>query len=75
MGHDVTEATPLGAAIIAGIGMGLYEDEEQAFERVSKPGRVFHPDPKKTARYDKLFEIYKQLYPALRSINHQLSAE
>ncbi len=71
----VTEATPLGAAIIAGIGMGLYEDEAQAFERVSKPGRVFNPDPQTTAKYDKLFEIYKQLYPALRSINHQLSAD
>ena len=29
---DVEEATPLGAAILAGIGMGLFEDEEDAYD-------------------------------------------
>jgi len=72
---DVTEATPLGAAILAGIGVGLYQDEQDAFDRVYKAGRVFDPDPENAARYDKLFEIYKQLYPSLKAINHQLSAE
>ncbi|MDY0170840.1 MAG: FGGY family carbohydrate kinase [Thermoguttaceae bacterium] len=37
----VDEASPLGAAILAGIGVGLYRDEEEAFERVGRPGRTF----------------------------------
>ena len=40
---DVEEATPLGAAILAGIGVGLYRDERDAFERVYKPGKTFEP--------------------------------
>jgi xylulokinase len=38
---EVEESTPLGAAILAGIGIGLYRDEQDAFERVYKPGRTY----------------------------------
>ncbi len=69
---DVEEATPLGAAILAGIGIGLYRGEEEAFERVYKPGRTYEPDPKMSARYAEWFEIYRQLYPALKPISHQV---
>lgn len=69
----IEEATPLGAAILAGIGLGLYQDEQDAFGRVSKPGKTYQPNPELSARYAEWFEIYKQLYPALTSINHQLS--
>ena len=69
----VEEATPLGAAILAGIGLGLYQDEEDAFGRVSKPGKTYQPDPALSDRYAEWFKIYKQLYPALKPISHQLS--
>jgi len=69
---DVEEATPLGAAILAGIGVGLYNDEQSAFERVRKPGKTYQPDLRLTSQYAKWFQIYKQLYPALQPINHQL---
>ena len=35
---ELDEAVPLGAAILAGIGVGLYRDEQDAFERVYRPG-------------------------------------
>ena len=69
---DVKEATPLGAAILAGIGVGLYRDEQHAYERVYRPGRSYHPDPKVSSRYAGWYQIYKQLYPSLRPVNHQL---
>ncbi len=69
---EVEDATPLGAAMLAGIGVGVYRDEQDAYERVCKPGAIYHPDPAATARYDDLFKIYKQLYPALRPISQQL---
>jgi xylulokinase len=71
---DVEEATPLGAAILAGIGVGLYQDEEEAFRRVYKPGRTYRPDADLSARYAEWFQIYKQLYRALRPINHRLNS-
>jgi xylulokinase len=69
---DVEEATPLGAAILAGIGVGIYRDEQDAFEQVYKPGKTYLPDPHLVSKYAEWFQIYKQLYPALKEVSHQL---
>ena len=71
----VEEASPLGAAILAGIGLGLYADEEDAFQRVGRPGTIYTPDPERAARYRKWFTIYRDLYPATADINHRLFQE
>lgn len=69
---EVEEATPLGAAILAGIGIDLYQDEQDAFERVYKPGITYQPDPKQASKYAEWYQIYKQLYPLLAPVSHQL---
>jgi xylulokinase len=69
---EVEEATPLGAAILAGIGVGLFKNEQDAFERVYKPGKTYQPDPQLSSKYAEWYQIYKQLYPALAPISHQL---
>ena len=69
---DIEEATPLGAAILAGIGLGIYRDEQDAFERTYRAGKTYQPDPKLAAQYAEGFSIYRQLYPALAPINHRL---
>jgi xylulokinase len=69
---EVEEATPLGAAILAGIGVGLYKDEQDAFEHVYRPGQVYEPDDRLVSQYAEWFKIYQQLYPTLKSVNHQL---
>jgi xylulokinase len=69
---QLDEAVPLGAAILAGIGVGVYRDEQEAFERVWKPGRTYQPDPRRTAEYAERFETFEQLYPALRELNARL---
>jgi len=71
---EVEEATPLGAAMLAGIGAGLYRDEEDACERVCKPTIVHEPDPSAAKVYARLYPIYQQLYPALKCVSRQLSA-
>jgi xylulokinase len=68
----IEEATPLGAALLAGIGMGIYADEEDAFQRVYKPGETYQPNVELSAKYAEWFRIYRQLYPALAPISHQL---
>jgi len=69
---EIEEATPLGAAILAGIGTGLYRDEHDAFEHVYRPGRTVRPDAKRSARYAEWFEVYRALYPALGPISRRL---
>jgi xylulokinase len=68
---QVEEATPLGAAILAGIGTGVFKDEQDAYEKVCRPGRVYRPDPAMTRVYAEGFEVYRQLYPALSGIHRQ----
>jgi xylulokinase len=69
---EIEEATPLGAAILAGIGVGLYRDEQDAFERVYKKGKTYEPDAQLASKYAGWYEIYKQLYPVLKPVNHQI---
>jgi len=69
---QVEEATPLGAAILAGIGVGLYRDEQDAFARVYRPGRVYEPDLRLSEPYAARFAVFEQLYPALKDINGRL---
>ncbi len=69
---EIQEATPLGAAILAGIGLGLYRDEAEACQRVYRPGRTYEPDGKLAGRYADWFAIYRELYPTLAPIHHRV---
>jgi xylulokinase len=71
----IEEATPLGAAILAGIGVGIYHDEQDAFQQVSRPGKTYEPDLKLSRRYADWFQIYHDLHPAVQPISHQLFEE
>jgi xylulokinase len=60
------EATCLGAGMLAAAGAGLFPDIRAAADAMSGGGRVHEPDAAQTARYDRLFGVYKDIYPALR---------
>ena len=61
------EAVPLGAAILAGIGTGVFRDEQDAFSHVYQPGKSYVPDPQAQAHYHELYARYEQLYPTLKT--------
>ncbi len=69
---DLDEAVVLGAAILAGIGVGLYRDEDDAFRQVHRPGRVYEPNPALAEQYARWYETYELLYPALKDIHARL---
>ena len=71
---EVEEATPLGAAILAGIGVGLYANEQEAYERVRKPAKVYEPNKELTAKYADGFKTFLQIYPSLKGLNEGLRA-
>lgn len=68
----VEEATPLGAAMLAGIGTGAYKDVQDAYEHVKKHEEIYEPDLRLTQKYAEWYEMYQALYPTLKSINHRL---
>ena len=61
-------ATTLGAAILAGVGTGVYGSFEEAAERTVSVKMTYAPDPEMRAVYDKGYETYRKLYPALEEI-------
>ncbi|HEY3324201.1 MAG TPA: FGGY family carbohydrate kinase [Planctomycetota bacterium] len=65
---QLEEATPLGAAILAGIGVGIYKNEDDAYQRVYKPGKIYEPNPALADTYAQDFETYRLLYPLLSGI-------
>ena len=69
---DVEEASPLGAAILAGIGAGLYADVQDGCRRVYQPGKVYEPNADVAKVYAESFKIYRDLYPAVSPVSHQL---
>jgi xylulokinase len=69
---ELPEATALGAALVAGIGVGLYKNEGDAYERTRKPCRLYEPNPALAAKYDAGYRVYQELYPAMKTINSQL---
>ena len=52
----------LGAAVLAGVGQGLYPDLPSAIERIVVPGKEFLPNPEAHEAYNRLFHMYKRLY-------------
>lgn len=60
------EATCLGAAMLAASAVGLHDSIADAAEAMSGTGRVYTPDPATGEKYDRIYDLYKDIYPALR---------
>jgi xylulokinase len=66
---EIEEATALGAAMLAGIGLGVYKNEKDAASSCSKKSKIYYPEAKMNQKYVEYFEIYKKIYPALKEVN------
>ena len=58
-------ATTLGAALLAGVGTGLYKDYDEAVSLTVKETRHHEPDPENKEIYDKTYTTYLELYKSL----------
>jgi xylulokinase len=64
------EATPLGAAMLAGLGTGVYQNAGEAVAAVYKKGAFYEPDRAKHDYYTDLYlNVYRLLQPALAQVN------
>ena len=67
----IEESTALGAAVLGGIGAGIYKGVGDAIGSLHHDETLVEPVPADVAYYEEAFQtVYKQLYPALRTINH-----
>ncbi len=67
------EASNLGAAILAAAAVGWYSDVRSAADAMTSVGRAFEPDAATGEIYSRLFEVYRDLYPALQPHLYRLS--
>ena len=70
----ITEAGALGAAIIAGVGSGVFESYTEGVAAMVKLERTFEPDLSRHARYQARYEHYRRLAPLMTDYLQALSA-
>lgn len=69
---NTAEGGAFGAALLAGVGANIWDSVDQACaETISLTGTT-SPDPLSVAAYQKHYQVFKQLYPALKDIFHTI---
>jgi len=67
----VEEATSLGAAVLGGIGAGVYADVPSALKELRYAETPIEPVQDHISLYDAFFrQVYRQIYPSLRNVHH-----
>ena len=61
-------ATTLGAAIMAGVGTGVWQSFEEAARQTVRVRRTFTPDPENAEVYGRGYETYRKLYEHLKDM-------
>lgn len=65
---NAVEGPAFGAAILAAVGCGKYPSVEDACSKLIHVVKTTMPDPEMVARYNKKYQIFKQLYPTLKDM-------
>jgi len=63
-----TETALLGAAIIAGVGIGVYSDYDEAVSKVTGVSKRFSPDIKNSDVYRPAYKKYIELFEILKDV-------
>lgn len=63
---NTTEGAAFGAALLAGVGAQVWQDVDSACQRVIHITGNTQPDADAMAHYNRLYQDYQALYPALK---------
>ena len=69
---DESEATALGAAMLAAIGDKAYSGIEEVSGLLSKKNRILLPDESQKDKVDEFYALYKKGYEAQQELNEQI---
>lgn len=64
----VADLACVGAAILAGVGTGIYQNAEEGYKHLAIDERVIMPDPERSAEYRRLLPAYKRSVQALGDV-------
>ncbi|EFY07886.1 xylulokinase [Succinatimonas hippei] len=66
---DMSDMAPVGAALLAGVGAGVFKDVYEASAKVEKAvyTKIKHSDADKEV-YDRRYQVYTGLYPRLKDL-------
>ncbi len=62
------EGPAMGGAMLAMVGCGEYASVEEAAEAIVKVVDVVEPDPELTAKYEERYQIFRKIYPQVKSL-------
>lgn len=65
---ETEEGPAMGAAMLAAVGCGAYSSVEQLAEKIVRVTDTVEPDAELTAKYEKRYQQFRKLYPALRTL-------
>lgn len=60
------EGPALGAAILASVGAGLYDSVPNACAEIVRADKVQAPTAENVPKYEKYYQLYRDIYPALK---------
>ncbi|NIM93362.1 MAG: hypothetical protein GTO18_06590 [Anaerolineales bacterium] len=66
------EAAAIGAALLGGVGMGVFPSIE-AVKQLIQPSLTVTPDASHKETYDELYSAFQEIYGSLRGIYHDLN--
>lgn len=66
------EGPAYGAALLAGVGAGVFSDVQDAVAQCVRTTGQIDPSLTETQRYDEIYEIYSAQYATLRPAMHEL---
>ncbi len=69
---ESSKGAPVGNAVAAGVGVGIYPGYDIVKDWV-RLGELHKPNREATARYSKLYALYRDLYPALQPKYRELA--
>jgi xylulokinase len=67
------EASAIGAALLAGLGVGLFGSPAEAVSSLKYKNRIIQPIQERVDWYNRMYEqVYQNLYPALKETHHRM---
>lgn len=65
---ETEEGPSMGGAMLAAVGCGEYASVEEAADAIVRVVDTVEPTPELAAKYDKRYQEFKQIYPALKNV-------
>lgn len=68
------EGPALGVALLATVGAGIYSSVPEACKAVIKTDKTQEPNTQSVPEYEKYYQLYREIYPALKASFKKLGA-